>query len=171
MRSAVRLARLCLAGTAGIIAFTALGCLGQTGGASAQTIATNFTNNLRFGRMELAAESIAPGEKNQTAFVEHHKSWGNRIRVADAELIGIKMIKKDEEADVSVRVSWFRLDEEELKLTTIKQKWTSKYGGWLLASETRADGDVGLLGEKVEQPDDVPPRENVHFPTIHIGQN
>jgi hypothetical protein len=81
------------------------------------------------------------------------------------------MVKKDEEADISVTVSWFRLDEEELRQTTIKQKWTAKYGGWLLASETRADGDIGLLGEKVEQPDDAPPRENVHFATIHIGQN
>ncbi len=171
MRSTVRLASLCSLSLAGTLAFTVTGCLGQTGGASAQQIATDFTNNLRFGRMELAAESIAPGEKNQAAFVEHHKAWGSRIRVADAELIGIKMVKKDEEADVSVRVSWFRLDEEELKLTTIKQKWTSKFGGWRLASETRSDGDVGLLGEKVEQPDDVPPSENVHFATIRIGQN
>ncbi len=156
----------------GALAATILvGCLGQSGGASAQTAATNFTNNVRFGRMELAAEQVAPGEKNQSAFVEHHSAWGNRIRVADAELVGIKMVKKDEEADVSVKVSWFRLDEEELRLTTIKQKWTAKYGGWLLASETRVDGDIGLLGEKVEQAEDAPPRDNVHFPTIHIGQN
>ena len=170
MRS-LRAPAAALAATVALAAVTSLGCLGQTGGVSAQTAATNFTNNVRFGRMELAAEQVAPGEKNQAAFVEHHSGWGGRIRVADAELVGVKMVKKDEEADISVKVSWFRLDEEELRQTTIKQKWTAKYGGWLLASETRADGDVGLLGEKVQQPDDAPPRENMHFPTIHIGQN
>ena len=74
----------------------------------------------------------------------------------------------DEQAEVFVKVAWFRPEENEVRVTTIVQKWKDDRGSWLLVGEERLDGDVGLLGE--ERP--IAPaavRRNAQFPTIRIG--
>lgn len=147
-----------------------LGCpLGhQSPGARAQEAASELNLNARFGRMSLAAEHVSP--KAREAFFRRRKGWGGRIRVADYELSGMKMAKSESEADVFVHVAWYRVDEGDLRSTTLKQKWKDMKGAWQLVDEERLDGDLGLLGEpivRVENPDAGP--RNAHFPTIRLG--
>ena len=156
-----------IAAFAALVAGSGCASLNPTGGAAAQLAAGDFNNNTRFGRMELASEQVMP--ENQKAFFEQHKGWGGRVRIADAEMIGMKA-KKDDDYEISVRVSWFRIDEEELHLTTLKQLWHDNKGMWKVMKEERTDGDLGLLGERVEQPTDAPLHENVHYATVRIGQ-
>ncbi len=142
-------------------------CLNQqTGGALVQQTAQELNVNARFGRMELASESVAPTYREH--FTELRKDWGNNVRVADTELAGLQM-KTPLEAVVLVRVAWFKIDQGDLRGTTVKQVWRQLKGSWLLASEERNGGDLGLLGERIETLVPEGPRQHAQFPTVRIG--
>ncbi|CAN5924182.1 hypothetical protein BH11MYX4_BH11MYX4_61250 [soil metagenome] len=117
----------------------------QSKPARAQETALELNLNARFGRMELAAEHVAPTARD--AFFDKRKGWGTSIRVADYDMTGLRMLKGDEDCETIVRVAWFRASENDLRTTTLKQKWHDFKGDWKLTDETRIDGDVGLLGE------------------------
>lgn len=133
-----------------------------------QEAAQELNVNARFGRMEMAAEHVAPTAKEQ--FFERRKAWGNRVRVADYEVAGMRLAKGDEDAEMIVKIAWYRVDEGDLRQTTVRQKWHDFKGAWKLTEETRIDGDVGLLGERIQQ---VAPSQNgprhAQFPTIRLG--
>ena len=142
-------------------------CLNQpTSGALVQQTAQELNVNTRFGRLELASENVAPTYRDR--FAELHREWGGNVRIADTELSGLTM-KGPEEALVLVRVAWFKVDEGDLRGTTVKQSWKSQKGTWLLASEERGSGDLGLLGERVETLTPDGPRAHAQFPTVRIG--
>lgn len=140
----------------------------QSGPARAQEAASDLNLNTRFGRMEIANEFVAPSAREQ--FAEHHKAWGSRIRVADYEMAGLKM-KGSSDAEVFVRVAWFRVDEGDLRATTLKQSWHESKGDWQLTDEAHVEGDVGLLGEPMPEREKAPPgaQRGPQFPTIRLG--
>jgi hypothetical protein len=131
----------------------------------AQEAATEFNVDTRFGRMEIAAERVAPEER--MAFLERRRAWGASVRVADYELAGVRM-HGDADADAFVRVSWYRVDQGDLHLTTLKQKWHDFKGEWRLVGEDRADGEAGLIGDGAA-PLPAPPARTAQFPTIRLG--
>ncbi len=145
------------------------GCASQSRGARAQEAATELNLNARFGRMEMAAERVSQSARG--GFYERRKKWGGAIRVADAELAGLRFVKNEEEAVVLVKVSWFKVDEGELHMTTVRQDYKDEKGEFRLIAETRQDGDIGLLGEAAPP---APKQEggprSVQFPTIRLGQ-
>lgn len=152
------------------VATPLLGCpvAHQSPPARAQEAATELNVNTRFGRMELAAEHVAPDARE--AFMERRRAWGNNVRVADYELAGFHM-KGETDAEMLVRVAWYRVDQGELRSTLVKQKWHDFKGSWKLVDEGRADGDPGLLGDAVAPPPGAQsgaPR-NARFPTIRLG--
>jgi hypothetical protein len=141
-------------------------CINQpTGAAKVQETAQELNTNTRFGRLELATEKVA--QKARADFLQKHAGWGGKVRIADAEMVGLRM-KGEEDAEVSVRVAWYRPDEDELRMTVLRQQWHDFKGDWMMTDESRADGELGLLGEPVERR--APrPVEHVQFPTIRIG--
>lgn len=105
---------------------------------------------------------------SRSAFAQRHTQWGNNIRVVGVEFGGVDLEDGSEVADVIVNVSWTRMDEGELRSTQIRQHWRDESGsGWVLASEKRINGDLGLFGEPLPAR---PPEEarDVHFPTKTI---
>jgi len=132
----------------------------------AQEAAMELNLNTRFGRMEIAAEQVAPSARDQ--FFERRKTWGGTIRIADYEFAGLKM-KDDSNAEVFVKIAWFRTNEGDLRTSTLKQKWRAFTGDWKLVDEERSDGDYGLLGEP-EPPAAAPEPKRTQFPTIRLGQ-
>ena len=148
------------------------GCLlgGQSKPARAQEAALELNLNARFGRMELAAEHVAP--KARDAFYEKRKGWGTTIRVADYDMTGLRMLHNDEDAETVVRVAWFRASENDLRTTTVKQKWHDFKGDWKLTEEARLDGDLGLLGDAAPPKaaaNEAGPARRAQFPTITLG--
>jgi len=145
----------------------------QSAAARAQEAASELNVNTRFGRMEMASEWVAPSAKEQ--FFQRRSGWGSKIRIADYELAGMRMIGKDEEdMEMFVKVAWNRVDEGDLHVTTLKQKWHDFKGAWKLTEEARIDGDLGLLGEPPAPPPPggAPPSataKRTQFPTIHLG--
>ena len=117
----------------------------------------------------MAAEHISP--KARDGFFERRKAWGGSVRVADYDLTGLKIIGEDD-AESYVKIAWYRANEGDLRVTTVKQKWHSDAkGDWKLTEEQRVDGDVGLLGEPPVAPTAAAvaaPRRS-QFPTIYLG--
>lgn len=134
--------------------------------ARAQDLAQEFNLDARFGRTEQMVELVAPNMREQWS--AHHHPWGNEIRVADVEFAGTKP-HGDRELEFFVRFSWYRADENQLRVTTIRQTWRDA-GGWHLAAEERLDGDYGLLGDAAAAPspsaEEARPR--TQFPTVHL---
>ena len=139
----------------------------QSSAARAQEAASELNINARFGRMEMAGEHVAPKAKEQ--FFERRKAWGGKIRVADYEMAGMRMLKGEEDAEMLVRVAWYRVDEGDLRTTTLRQKWHDFKGTWRLVEEARIDGDVGLLGEAIVPVAPPSGPRHAQFPTIRLG--
>jgi len=171
MRSVLAAAPLAL-----FLAFLA-GCPGfhQSPGVRLQEAATELNVNTRFGRMEMATESVAPNARD--AFMERRRAWGGDIRVADYELAGVRVKETETEAETFVKVAWYRIDQGDLRNTTLKQSWKSFKGDWKLVDEVRKDGDAGLLNEQAAisnaqtsaPPGAVKPAA-AQFPTIKLGE-
>jgi hypothetical protein len=134
--------------------------------AKAQQTAQEFNLDARFGREALVMDKVAPAERDEYAL--HHRAWGTDVRVADVELAGMKA-QSEHEVDVIVRIAWYRPQEQELKQTTLKQRWHDKADDWQLVGEQRLDGDVGLLGESVVYQAPTEARPPAQFPTIRLG--
>ena len=156
-----------------VLAALSVGCAivaPMSASARAQETATELNTHSRFGRLELATEHVDAKERD--AFIGRHKSWGNAIRVADYEMAGFKM-KGDNDAETLVRVSWYRVENGDLRNTLIKQSWKQTKGDWRLVEEMRADGDPGLIGDAVAAPLPTPgdpaPKKAAQFPTIRLG--
>lgn len=138
-------------------------------GAKAQEVATELNVNARFGRLEMAVDHVV--KKEREAFMERHKAWGGSIRIADTEMAGVKADEK--EAVAYVKYAWYRPDEQELHVTTIKQTYKDVDGEYQLASEQRVDGEPGLLGEPIapkaaKREDEEKPRPPARFPVVRI---
>jgi hypothetical protein len=145
------------------------GCpMPPSAGARMQEAAMELNTNTRFGRMELAVEHVAPTEREE--FIAHRRGWGSRIHLADYEMVGARMGKNDEDAEVSVKYAWYRPDEGDLRTTIVRQKWHDHKGDWQLVGEARVEGDLGLFGEPIPPPA-VAPRGNVQFPTVRLGND
>lgn len=164
--------RLAAALALSFVILAASGCSGAPmGAAKAQEVAHDFNLNARFGRMELAAESIDP--KVRDSVLQARRKWGGDVRLADMELVGMKSLDKShDDVDVSVRIAWYRPNEGELKTTTLTQRWHGTKGDYKLVEERRVDGDVGLLGESTASLapswEEAPP---AHFPTVRLRGN
>jgi hypothetical protein len=140
------------------------GCVGHlTPVQRVQEAAQELNGAARFGRMDLAAERVNQNLRAQ--FLRQHAGWGATVRVVDWELSGLRL-RDREHAEVTLTVSWQHVDDSELRATQIAQRWQDHRGAWLLESEQRIGGDVGLLGE----PTTVvrPPARNLQFETITI---
>ena len=136
-----------------------------TGAQRAQQTAQDFNLDSRFGRNELVLPRVDPTARDEYAL--HHRAWGTGVRVADIETMGMKP-HGDADVDVYVHVSWYRLEEQDLKSTTLKQSWRDK-DGWELVAEERLDGDMGLLGEAVVFAAPPQSRPPARFPTVRLG--
>jgi hypothetical protein len=142
----------------------ATGCVGNFSPVQrVQDAANDLSTATRFGRMDIALERVSRGERDR--FVREHASWGSSVRIVDCDIVGMRLTDK-EHADVMLAVSWNRLDQSEMRVTQITQRWSDHRGAWLLDTEERAGGDVGLLGEAttVVKPSQRP----VQFETITI---
>jgi hypothetical protein len=162
--------RLTIAATLLSLSPLACGLGGQSKPARAQEAALELNMNARFGRMEIAAEHVAPKAHDQ--FFERRRGWGAAVRIADYDMTGLRM-KGDDDAETFVKVAWYRANEGDLRVTTLKQKWHDFKGDWKLTEEERLDGDIGLLGEApapsaaADGPAPAPRRSQ--FPTVVLG--
>jgi uncharacterized protein YcfL len=151
--------------TVAVLALILAACAAHNPIASVQEAARELNEEAQFGRTDVAMDRVAVAAREE--YSAHHRAWGTNVRIADVEVAGMKA-KGDHDVDILVRVSWYRANEADLRLTTLKQSWHDK-SGWRLVTEKRDDGDMGLLGEQVvfASPDEQ--RAPAQFPTVRLG--
>jgi hypothetical protein len=149
------------------------GCIGAlTPGTKLQETSSTMNTDVQFGRSELAIEQVLP--KSREEWSKSHRAWGTAIRITDSEVAGMHLVDASH-GEVTLKVNWCFTDQQELRVTTVKQKWkdvsTAAGGGWMLASEERVDGDPGLLGDVVPPPEAAStPKAKTVLPTIRLGE-
>jgi hypothetical protein len=127
------------------LAFLLSGCLGNfTPVQRVQDAANDLNTASQFGRMDIAMERVSKAGRDQ--FTVRHAGWGSSLRIVDCDILGLRLRDK-EHADVTLGVNWQRIDDAEMRSTQIAQHWSDHRGTWLLETEERSSGDVGLLGE------------------------
>lgn len=136
------------------------------GPAAVQQTSQEFNMHTRFGRMEVAVQDVSDDYRPE--FGRRHALWHSALHVTDAEVASLRMIG-DEDADVTVRIGWYRVDQGDLLTTTVKQKWHRLTGKWRLDGEERLDGAIGILGERVEIITPDTPPVHAQFPTVRLG--
>jgi hypothetical protein len=143
-------------------------------GAKLQEASQEHNVNARFGRLEMAVERVDPKAREEWA--RRHSAWGGKVRIADTETSGTKLVGPTE-GEVTVRVAWYRADEQELHVTTLKQKWKDVNGEWKLVEEARVEGEAGLIGDAAPiappagSADAMAPPKRKFFPTVRIDAN
>ncbi|HTA93296.1 MAG TPA: hypothetical protein VK745_27150 [Polyangiaceae bacterium] len=120
----------------------------------------------RFGRIDIAAGSTTNAARDE--FLRRRATWGGDIRIVDVELGGLSMPDSDH-AVFQVDFAWMRMDEDTLRSTRVAQRWTSSKGSWVLESEKRVAGDIGLFGERVQVLR--PPQRDAQFATKVIRED
>jgi hypothetical protein len=107
----------------------------------------------RFGRIDVALAHV--NHAAQASFLRRRRPWGEGIRIVDVEMKGIR-VNDDDNATVSVAVSWHRLDETTLRVSRIEQKWTQGVNDWILVEEQRVAGAPGIFAPP---PKSKPPKD------------
>ena len=141
-----------------------LGCAGQSKLGKLQQAASDLNTATRFGRMDVANELVA--RESTASFAQRHAQWGRAIRIVDVELYGVQMVDANR-AIVHVAIGWQHPDDITLRSTQLAQLWSYDQHGWRLIDETRTAGDLGLIGEPVQQVMPAP-RADVHWPSRTI---
>lgn len=140
--------------------------------ASAQQRLSESANEMnsatRWGRMDVAIDLV--GEKSREAFSKSHARWGRSLRIIDLEFDGLNLQKEGKEAEVIVSVSWQKLDDPDVRITSVAQHWAELRGKWALISEEEKGGDKGLLqDEEKAKAEDAPPPDRPRFETRVIS--
>lgn len=127
-----------------VLAVATQGCLAlpPTSAERLNQAAFQLNSATRFGRMDVAADSVATEARME--FGKRHRRWGRDIRIVDLELEGVEMISS-EAAQVAIVISWHRLNDPTIEATSITQRWVQSTADWRLAEETVTNGSSGLF--------------------------
>lgn len=106
--------------------------------------AHEVSDAMRFGRADVAFSHMRDDVRADIA--KKHAAWGRTLRVVDVEISGLSLSGNDE-AEVTLNVTWQRPNEAEIRITQVSQHWKDDRG-WRIVTEERAGGDVGLLGDE-----------------------
>src|SRR5262245_5997018 len=83
--------------------------------------ALEMNSATRWGRMDVAIDHV--GAEARETFGKQHARWGRSIRIVDLEFNGMSLKGKGSEAEVNVTVTWQRLDDADVRMTSIAQRW------------------------------------------------
>jgi hypothetical protein len=100
--------------------------------------AREYNNDVRWWRLEQAAEHIPPVER--TRFIERRAILEDELEIADYELTGLTVDKKKETAVAHVEYTWSLKRHGLVEKTSTQQVWERQKGQWVVATETRVRG-------------------------------
>jgi hypothetical protein len=131
---------------AAVVSGTTGGCpfAGQSRSDTLQDAVHGMVDELRWARPELAADRVAVAYRAR--FLRSRQHWGERIQVADCDLLSVRLAHDERSATAVVAVSWYALDDMNLRQTRIRQRWELVGGAFVLTSEQVVGGDPSLLG-------------------------
>lgn len=104
-----------------------------------------LNDETRWGRTTLAADRVDPEFREE--FLVNHEAWGRRIRIAECDLVSLRLGADDASATSILNVSWYRLDTMEVAETTLRQEWRQAGATFVLTREEVVGGDAALFTE------------------------
>lgn len=111
-------------------------------------IAREFNDHIRWGRWNVAAQSLPPDEAR--SFLERVKLVGPELEMGDQDTTSIQL-GGDETAVVTVKFDWYSKREMLVRSSTIEQRWKVENGRWRLVDQRRVSGDrFPLVPERKE---------------------
>jgi hypothetical protein len=96
----------------------------------------------RWGQLDVAISQVAPSY--QTRFLARREGWGERISIAEADIVHMHIDREKDEAYSVVNVVWTS-DNITVRKSVISQVWSSRRGQFRLKDETLKSGDPALF--------------------------
>ena len=110
----------------------------QTRGDKLKEAVFYFNEGVRWGRLDDVLARLDP--QFEAHFLEMHKDFGTLIKVENCEVVNTKYDKKKGEAEVGIKITWYRVDEMVVRQTVLLQKWKDIKARWTLVSEEYRSG-------------------------------
>jgi len=96
-----------------------------------------YNDAVRWERFEKAAVLLPARERADA--VDHWDERAHDLKITEWEVVEQRPRVKDE-VRVHVKLSWYRLSEDVVRITDAMQTWHKKGKGWLLVDEARLRG-------------------------------
>ncbi len=97
-----------------------------------------FNEGVRWGRIQDVLPRLDP--EAETHFLEMHKDFGTKIQLSSCEVGNVKINFEEGVAEVTVKFTWYRVDEMVVRQTILVQNWTETEGKWFMAGEEYHSG-------------------------------
>jgi hypothetical protein len=126
------------------------GCLldNASSGKQLTDAVTEMNKATRWGQLNLAAQMVEPVYRPQ--FVVNHAQWGQRVQVADSEIVHVEMAEGEDSAIAVITYQWYETAAMTLHQSTVRQRWSRSGDGYALLSEAIVQGDGRLFGEPTD---------------------
>lgn len=98
----------------------------------------------RWGQVDLASSFVTPGYKER--FQERRRDWGERINVAEVEVLQMQLAADKDTGVSEVSLSWYDAGMT-LHKSFVTQRWENARGTFRLADEVVRKGDPGVFAE------------------------
>lgn len=99
----------------------------------------------RWGQVELATAHVAPRYK--PTFLARRREWGERISIAEVELLHLHLSDDKDSAVSELSLSWYDPAGMSLRKSFITQRWASERGQFRLVDEAVNKGDPAIFAE------------------------
>lgn len=121
------------------------GCLleNASAGKKLSDAVTEMNKATRWGQLNLAAQMVEPLYRPQ--FLENHAHWGQRVQVADSEVVHVELTPDEDNAIAMVVYQWYATEAMTLHQSVVRQRWAREGEGYALLSETIVQGDARLF--------------------------
>ncbi|MBA3818976.1 MAG: hypothetical protein H0X17_08805 [Deltaproteobacteria bacterium] len=97
----------------------------------------SYNDGMRWQRFAVAATLVPPRERSK--FVEDMDERAEDLRITDYEVVKVDR-KGAKEAEVQVKVSWYKDSEGTLRETHARQTWERHGENWLIVDTERMRG-------------------------------
>ncbi len=97
-----------------------------------------FNEGLRWGRYSEVLPRVDPEAREH--FAEMHQGWGDEIQISNAEIIQSIIGEKLKKADLTVKFTWYRMNEMVVHDTITVQHWERRDGDWMMIAEEYQSG-------------------------------
>jgi hypothetical protein len=104
----------------------------------------------RWGQVDHAIVHVSP--KYMERFTSRRQEWGERVSIADADLVSMKLAPDHESAVSEVKLSWYDESGVFVHSSLVTQKWASEKGKYKLVDEAVRRGDASVFTEPPPKP-------------------
>ena len=125
--------------------------------------AREYNDDVRWARFEQAISHVPKDARDR--FLERRTALSEELEIADAEVIGIDVDRKNDRASVRVQYSWTLRSRQLVERTVTRQEWEMEGQKWVVRKEVRVAGRPLVIFDEhprpavATEPEAVPARE------------